>query len=140
MKKAVTLLLCLICTVLLFSCGGTPRITGEDWTLASATHLGEVLYVSEDLASQAPSATVVDCTLKARGGKLTLSDKTSGESYAGTYEKRANPGPTTADHLITLEGKQGRILLSRVALGEGEDTVPSLTLSVDDYVLYFIAK
>ena len=141
MKKAVCLLLCLVCVSLaLFSCAGAPRIERESWVLATATHYGEIICVSSDYAASAPSAEVIDCTLTAKGGTLTVKDNTNGLVFTGAYEKREEPGPTTADHSVSFQGARGRILLSRTALAEGEDSVPTLTLTVDEYALSFVAK
>ena len=141
MKKALSILLCLVLSFLfLFSCGGAARIEREEWSLVSATRYGDILYVSEAYHSEAPSAAVIDCTLKAKGGTLTLHDATNDKTYTGTYGERGAPGPTTADYKIAFGTKDGRILISAVTLAEGEKPIASLTLTVDDYVLSFIEK
>ena len=140
MKKAVSFLLLLTLTAsLLFGCGNAPRITSKDWMLASALYYDEVVYVSADLASEAPSAEVLDCTLKAKGGTITVTDATNGVTYTGSYEKRENNENTTADHRIVFGKERGRILLSTTTLTSGEK-VATLTMTIDDYTLSFIAK
>ena len=140
MKKLLSLLLCLSLFVLpLFSCGGAVRIEREEWVLVSASLYEEILCVSEEYRASAPNAEVLDATLVASGGTLTLTDKTNGKTYTGTYGDRAEPSPSSADHKATLGAASGRILISEVPLAEG-GTVPSLTLTLDDYMLSFIAK
>ena len=140
MKKIISLLLSLILTALLFSCGnGAPRIEREDWVLASVTYYREVVYVSEELHAQAPTASVLDCTLKAKGGTLTVTDLTNDKTYTGSYEKRQEPSPSSADHDLTFGKTPGRALLTNNTLSDGTKQT-ALTISVDAYTLFFIAR
>ena len=140
MKKTISFLLLLALTAsLFFGCGNAPRITGKDWVLASALFRDEVVYVSADLSSEAPSAEVLDCTLKAKSGTLTVTDNTNGKTYTGSYEKRQSNKNATADHRIAFGKEKGRILLSTTTLTSGE-RIATLTMTIDDYTLSFVAK
>ncbi len=140
MKKLLCLALCLLFPVLsLFGCGGVARIESEEWVLASVSLYGEIVYASPDLIESAEGATALECTLKAKGGTLTITDATNDRVYTGVYGERGEPGPTTADHKVTFGTESGRALIAHTTPTEGEALL-TLTLTVDDYVLSFIAK
>ena len=86
MKKIICFVLVISIFAFCFcSCGKTEaRIEGKDFELSYAQDSLNVKYCSAENAQRFPNAEIVNCTLKAENGVLTV---TNGEEVSsGTYE------------------------------------------------------
>ena len=141
MKKTLALLLCLaLVTLSLFSCGGAPRIQKETWIFAVAVVDNNITHVSPAHTDAAPKGTpVIECTLTAKGGAITITDETNEKTYTGTYSDREKINPSAADYRITFGRKKGKAVTSRGLNISGTKETRTLTLYIDGYEILFAA-
>ena len=85
-----------------------------------------------------PEAKVVDVTLTAKDGMITITDATNGKTYAGTYEA-ANKTPAGTDYNVTIDGIAGFAAVAMTTYSDGEKQ-PTLPINLGDYSVYFIAQ
>lgn len=85
-----------------------------------------------------PDAEIVDLTLIAKDGKITITDSTNGREYAGTYEV-INKTPKGTDYEITIDETVGYATVAPTEYNDGSE-IPTLPINIDDYALYFIPK
>lgn len=143
MKKTVlAIITALILAISLISCT-SQRVKIEDyeWKLETAmfsdgTSL-DVIAVSESNPAY-PEAPVVDVTLVAANGKLTVTDNTNKKTYEGTYTV-SNRTPEGTDYKITLNGKSGYATVAMTTYADGSQT-PTLPINLGDRSLAFYAK
>jgi len=82
-----------------------------------------------------PDAKVVDLTLTAKDGKITITDATNNNTYEGTYTVE-NTTPDGTNYKVTIDGKEGFATVAMTEYYEGEDE-PTLPINLGDYTLYF---
>ena len=141
-------LLCLfsvIFSLLLSSCGANlVAIEDCDWKMRAVmtTRVEEgqtendfVIAVGE-ADDVYPDAKIVDLTLSAKDGKLTVTDLTNGKTYDGTY-KVTKRTPKSIDYEITINGKQGYATVANTRYYGGEEE-PTLPINMGEYSLYFV--
>ena len=85
-----------------------------------------------------PEAKIIDLTLIAKEGKITVTDKTNNKTYTGTYEVQQKT-PQGTDYEITINGQDGYATVAPTEYYDGSD-VPTLPISLGEYSLYFIPK
>ena len=85
-----------------------------------------------------PEAKVVDVTLTANDGMITIADATNGQTYAGTYEA-VNKTPDGTDYNVTIDGIAGFAAAAMTTYADGEKQ-PTLPINLGDYSVYFIAQ
>ena len=111
MKKIISILLLttmLIAT--LSACGsGKPKIEDYEWKMRTITHVDNnqvvVDAVGEDDPAH-PEAKIIDMTLTAKDGKITITDHTNNKTYEGTYTVEQKT-PAGTDYKVTVDGKEG---------------------------------
>ena len=85
-----------------------------------------------------PDAEIVDLTLTAKDGEITITDTTNGKTYSVTY-KVMQKTPKGTDYEITIDGTTGYATVSPTEYYDGSE-IPTLPINIDGYSLYFIPK
>ncbi len=85
-----------------------------------------------------PDAKIIDLTLIAKDGKITIAYKSNNKTYTGTY-KVQNKTPKGTDYEITINGQDGYATVAPTEYYDGSE-VPTLPINLGDYSLYFIPK
>ena len=83
-----------------------------------------------------PDAKIVDLTLIAEDGKITITDKTNIKTYTGTYKVQKKT-PKGTDYEITINGQDGYATVAPTEYYDGSE-VPTLPINLGEYSLYFI--
>lgn len=140
MKKIYCLVLASIMLLTLSACG-TEKNEIEDYTWKMRT----VMRNDTDLVVPAvgeadevyPDAKVVDLTLTAKDGKITITDATNNITYEGTYTVEGK-NPKGTDYKITIDGKEGYASVAMTKYDDGSEE-PTLPVNLGDYSIYFFA-
>ena len=82
-----------------------------------------------------PEATIVNVTLTASDGKVTVTDITNGKVYNGTYKVTKNT-PKGTDYEIEIDGQIGYATVAPTKYYNG-DEIPTLPIRLGKYSLYF---
>ncbi len=142
MKKLISILLLLTSlTLTLTACGARVRIENYEWTLKTAMHLENnqlVIDAVNEADSAHPDAKAVDITLVAKDGVITVTDKTNGKAYEGTYTEEGKT-PAGTDYKVTIDGKTGHATVAMTTYADGSEE-PTLPINLGYYSLYFYAK
>lgn len=85
-----------------------------------------------------PEAKIVDLTLIAKDGIITIKDGTNNKTYAGTYKVQKET-PKGTDYEITINGQDGYATVAPTEYYDGSE-VPTLPINLGEYSLYFIPK
>jgi len=143
MKKIVPILLLavmLICT--LSACGvGKPKIEDYEWKMRTIIHIEDNQAVYDAAAEEStshPEAKIIEMTLVAKNGKITITDVTNGKTYEGTYTVSGR-NPEGTDYNITIDGKSGYAGVAMTTYADGSEE-PTLPISLDGYSMYFYAE
>lgn len=83
-----------------------------------------------------PDAEIVDMTLTAKDGEITITDTTNGKTYNGTYEVMQKT-PKGTDYEIIIDGVTGYATVAPTEYYDGSE-IPTLPINIDGYSLYFI--
>lgn len=142
-KKAVSLLLLLAAMLsALSSCGAQrPKIEDHEWRMRAVMHAeGEQLVydAAEEESSAHPEARIVELTLVAENGKITLIDATNGKTYSGSYSV-SGKNPKGTDYTVSIDGKAGNATVAMTTYADGSQE-PTLPIRLGSYSLYFYAN
>ena len=143
MKKIVSILLLAATLMLALSaCGmGKPKIEDYEWKMRTIAHIEDEQLVYDAAAeeiSTRPEAKIIEMTLVAKDGKITITDVTNGKTYEGTYTVSGR-NPEGTDYNITIDGKSGYAGVAMTTYADGLEE-PTLPISLDGYSMYFNAK
>ena len=143
MKKAISILLLMsIMIFALSACGvGNPKIEDYEWKLRTIMHAedNQVVYdAAEEESSTHPEAKIIEMTLVAKDGKITITDVTNSKIYEGTYTV-SGKNPEGTDYHITIDGKSGYATVAMTTYADGTEE-PTLPISLDGYSMYFYAE
>ena len=143
MKKTVSILL--LAATLIFalsSCGmGKPKIEDYEWKMRTIAHIEGEQLVYDAAAEEStahPEAKIIEMTLVAKDGKITITDVTNGKTYEGTYTVSGR-NPKVTDYYITIDGKSGYAGVAMTTYADGSEE-PTLPISLDGYSMYFYAE
>ena len=143
MKKIISILFLL--SIMLFAlsaCGmGKPKIEDYEWKMRTIMHAedNQVIYdAAAEESSTHPEATIIEMTLVAKDGKITITDVTNGKTYEGTYTV-SGKNPKGTDYHVTIDGKSGYATVAMTKYADGSEE-PTLPISLDGYSLYFYAE
>ena len=143
MKKIVSILL--LAATLMFalsSCGmGKPKIEDYEWKMRTIAHIEGEQLVYDAAAEEStahPEAKIIEMTLVAKDGKITITDVTNGKTYEGTYTVSGR-NPKGTDYHITINGKSGYAGVAMTSYADGSEE-PTLPISLDGYSMYFYAE
>ena len=129
--------------VLLLSACGSGRVKIEDyeWKMRYVMH-GEDMQAIVDAVGEHdtahPDAKVIEMTLAAKDGKITLFDRTSNTVYEGTYTLERKT-PAGADYKITIDGKEGYATVAMTTYADGTEE-PTLPINLGTHSIYFYAE
>ena len=144
MKKAFSFIILLFLGASILSACAFEDVKIEDYTwelsLAFYVENEEVVVCATDASGSDlhPDAAVVDATLTARDGILTVTDHTNNCSYQGTY-RLTQIHPRGRDYEITLDGKTGHATVAMTTYADGTQT-PTLPISLGKHSLQFFAE
>ena len=131
----------------LSACGGdVVAIEDYEWkmrTVASndieAAQAPDELIVAVGKADALyPEAEIVDLTLNAKDGAITITDRTNNKTYSGTYEVQQKT-PKGTDYEIIINGVSGYATVSPTEYYDGSE-IPTLPININGYSLYFIPE
>ena len=146
-KTALILLGILTITMLLSSCASeTISIEDYEWQMRTVMSGNIETAQNEDSLIVAvgepeelyPEAKIVDLSLIAKDGKITITDKTNNKTYTGTYKVQKKT-PKGTDYEITINEQYGYATVAPTEYYDGSE-VPTLPINLGDYSLYFIPK
>lgn len=142
MKKTVSILiLTAILALTLSACGaGNPKIEDHEWKMRVIMHVedDQVIYdATAEEQSSCPEAKIVDMTLVADNGKITITDITNDKVYEGTYTVSGR-NPKGTDYHITIDGRSGYATVAMTTYADGTQE-PTLPITFDGYSMYFYA-
>ncbi len=143
MKKLIVAFLLLSILILNVSACGTEsfRIEKYEWHMRTVMHTeGESVTVPAVGASDGvyPDAKIIDLTLTAKDGVLTVIDATGKKTYTGTY-RAINTTPDGTDYEITIDGKTGYATVSATKYHDGSEEA-TLLIRIGDDSVYFYAE
>ena len=143
MKKIVSILL--LAATLMFAlsaCGmGKPKIEDYEWKMQTIMHIEDnqsVYDAAEEESTAHPEAKIIEMTLVAKDGKITITDVTNGKTYEGSYTVSGR-NPKGTDYNITIDGKSGYAGVAMTTYADGSEE-PTLPISLDGYSMYFYAE
>ena len=143
MKKIVSIIL--LATMLIFAlsaCGiGKPKIEDYEWEMRTIAHVEGEQLVYDAAAEEStahPEAKIIEMTLVAKDGKITITDVTNGKTYEGSYSVSGRI-PKGTDYNITIDGKSGYAGVAMTTYADGSEE-PTLPISLDGYSMYFYAE
>lgn len=142
MKKIISILLINTMLILLLSaCGiGKPKIEDYEWKMRTVMHAkdNQVVYDAvEEKNETHPEAKIIEMTLVAKDGKITITDVTNNTTYEGTYSV-SGKNPKGTDYSITIDGKSGYAGVAMTTYADGTEE-PTLPITLDGYSMYFYA-
>lgn len=124
------------------ACGQTEKLGIEGlWELSTvqSTENGKILAYSPNSAQADlyDGAAEIFAALSSENGKLKFSDKTSEQTFEGTY-KLINKSGSTAVYGIGLFGQEGTTVVSNTVYSDNSHKTV-LIISVGEYTLNFTA-
>lgn len=127
--------------IALTACGASNmKIENYEWKMRTVmrnnTELDVPAVGKEDVAH--PESKIVDLTLVAKDGKITITDATNNRTYEGTYSV-SGKNPKGTDYEITIDGKEGHATVAMTTYAD-EKEEPTLPINLGDYSIYFYAK
>lgn len=78
-----------------------------------------------------PDKKIVDLTLIAKDGEITITDATNSKTYSGTYKVQQKT-PKGTDYEVTIEGIIGYATVAPTEYYDGSE-VPTLPINLGDY-------
>ena len=145
MKKILSVFLLSFMVFTLSACNAdVVKIEDYEWkmrTVASndieAAQAPDELIVAVGEADKLyPDAEIVDLTLTAKGGEITITDTTNDRTYTGTYEVMRKT-PKGTDYEIIIDGVNGYATVAPTEYYDGSE-IPTLPININGYSLYFI--
>ncbi len=144
--RRLTFLLALISLLLcICGCGDTVYIEDAYWVMRSAYIVkaeGQMsLLACEEgypITDADVDASVIDCSLVARGGEFIIMDRTSKTEYTGEYGKGDAYGGTVAYAVFTYN-TSGAAVVGKTTYADGGEEY-ALTLHIGEYLLNFYRK
>lgn len=147
MKKILSVFLMSLIVLTLSACNAdVVAIEDYEWkmrTVASndieaAQDPDELVIAVGEADELYPEAEIVDLTLIAKDGEITITDTTNNKTYSGTYEIMQET-PKGTDYEIIIDGATGYATVAPTEYYDGSE-IPTLPINIDGYSLYFIPK
>ena len=124
---------------------GNPKIEDYEWKMRTVMSNDIELADSDEVVLTVgkpdeiyPDAKIVDLTLVAKDGKLTITDATNSKTYEGIY-KVAKKTPDGTDYEITIDGKNGYATVAMTKYYDGTEE-PTLPINLGTHSIYFYAE
>lgn len=147
MKKILSMFLMTLIIFTLSACGGdVVAIEDYEWKMRTvmsndmeaAQYQDELVIAVGEADELYPEAEIVDLTLIAKDGEITITDTTKNKTYSGTYEVQQKT-PKGTDYEIIIDGATGYATVAPTEYYDGSE-IPTLPINIDGYSLYFIPK
>ncbi|MTR85040.1 hypothetical protein GMD50_08180 [Roseburia intestinalis] len=147
MKKILSVLFVLLTVFALSACNAdVVEIEDYEWKMRTvmsndteaAQYQDELVVAVGEADELYPDAEIVDMTLTAKDGEITITDSTNDKTYNGTYEVMQKT-PKGTDYEIIIDGATGYAAVSPTEYYDGSE-IPTLPINIDGYSLYFIPK
>ncbi len=147
MKKILSMFLTTIMIFTLSACGGdVVAIEDYEWKMRTAASNDieaaqapdELIIAVGEADALYPEAEIVDLTLNAKDGAITITDRTNNKTYSGTYEVQQKT-PKGTDYEIIINGVSGYATVSPTEYYDGSE-IPTLLININGYSLYFIPE
>lgn len=145
MKRVLSTVFLLLSLTLLFSSCATKNISIEDYEWQMRTVISGDIETSQNEKPLVvavgepdelyPDAKIVDLTLIAKDGKITINDETNNKTYNGTYKVQQKT-PKGTDYEITINGQDGYATVAPTEYYDGSE-IPTLPINLGEYGLYF---
>ncbi len=145
MKKLIALFCTVIFAVTLSACNAdVVEIEDYEWKMRTvmsndteaAQYQDELVVAVGEADELYPDAEIVDMTLTAKDGEITITDSTNDKTYSGTYEVQQKT-PKGTDYEIIIDGVTGYATVSPTEYYDDSE-IPTLPINIDGYSLYFI--
>lgn len=145
MKKILSVFLMSFIVFALSACNAdVVKIEDYEWEMRtvmsndteSAQYQDELVVAVGEADELYPDAEIVDMTLTAKDGEITITDTTNGKTYTGTYEVMQKT-PKGTDYEIIIDGVNGYATVAPKEYYDGTE-IPTLPINIDGYSLYFI--
>ncbi len=143
LKKIISILLFVSTLLLIFSACGVriPQIEDCEWQMRYIMH-GENHELIVDAVKKKdnthPEAKIIDMTLTAKDGIITITDATNQKTYTGTYSPESKT-PDGTNYEVTIDDKTGYAIVAMTTYANGTEE-PTLPINLGDFSLYFYAK
>lgn len=143
MKRTIFILILIATlTTVLSACSlGKVKIEDYEWKMRTIIHVeGNQVIVDAVVEGDSthPEAKVIDMTLTAKDGKITLTDNTNNQTYEGTYTlERKTPAGT--DYKVTINGEEGYATVAMTTYAD-ETEEPTLPINLASHSIYFYAE
>ena len=143
MKRIISIIIFIATlTMALSACGmGKVKIEDYEWKMRTIMH-GEDNQVVVDAVGEDdpahPEAKIIDMTLTAKDGKITIIDHTNNKTYEGTYTVEQKT-PAGTDYKVTIDGKEGYATVAMTTYADGTEE-PTLPINLGTHSIYFYAE
>ena len=147
MKKILSVLFVSLTVFALSACNAdVVEIEDYEWKMRTvmsndteaAQYQDELVVAVGEADELYPDAEIVDMTLTAKDGEITITDSTNDKTYNGTYEVQQKT-PKGTDYEIIIDGVTGYATVSPTEYYDDSE-IPTLPINIDGYSLYFIPK
>ena len=142
MKRTISILILIATlTIALSACGmGKVKIEDYEWKMRTIMH-GEDNQVVVDAVGEYDTAhseaKIVEMTLVAKDGKITITDHTNNKTYEGTYTVEQKT-PAGTNYEVTIDGKEGYATVAMTTYAGGTEE-PTLPINLGTHSIYFYA-
>ena len=147
MKKIISIFLMLTFTFALSACNSDEfAIEDYEWKMRTvmrndievAQNEDELVVAVGEADELYPDAEIVDLTLTAKNGEITVTDTTNNKTYNGTY-KVSQETPDGTDYEVTIDGVSGNATVAPTGYYDDPE-IPTLPINIGNYSIYFIPK
>lgn len=143
MKKAISVVIFLIAFIFVLPSCASRRMGIEEcnWKMRCVMHGGEEGVIVDAVGREDgahPDAKIIDMTLVAEDGKITIFGFTNNKTYDGTYSVE-NKTPAGTDYKITINGITGYATVAFTSYKDGGKE-PTLPINLGTHSLYFYAE
>lgn len=147
MKKIISIFLMLTFTFALSACNSDEfAIEDYEWKMRAvmrndievAQNEDELVVAVGEADELYPDAEIVDLTLTAKDGEITVTDTTNNKTYNGTYTIMQKT-PDGTDYEVIIDGVSGNATVAPTEYYNNQET-PTLPINIDGYSVYFIPK
>ena len=147
MKKIISIFLMLTFTFALSACNSDEfAIEDYEWKMRAvmrndievAQNEDELVVAVGEADELYPDAEIVDLTLIAKDGEITVTDTTNNKTYNGIYTIMQKT-PDGTDYEVTIDGVSGYATVASTGYYDDPE-IPTLPINIGDYSIYFIPK
>ncbi len=141
-KQVISCAVVVAILLVIFFVYNNPTIEGHTWVLTTAQQADAPYLVvahkqGVDLSTDGNDifsfSKEIDLICTAKGGKLTITDKTNGKTYEGTYKATSLLDFAFKSYDVVIDGKAG---VSNISSSSNRN----LVVSIDGYLLSFEAQ